>query len=119
MNVVSSPSIHLAPAGAYTRCPPVRGRVTTGVRAVAVGLDLLRPLRPRGGVAAGAGAPRAAARLPRLHGRQLDRAGAPACRGCSKALGCQAIGGSRGGPSTKLHAIEIGRSTRLNSSHAN
>jgi SRSO17 transposase len=27
MNVVSSPSIHLAPAGAYTRCPPVRGRV--------------------------------------------------------------------------------------------
>ena len=28
MNVVPSPSIHLAPAGAYTRCPPIRGRVT-------------------------------------------------------------------------------------------
>ena len=40
-----------------------------------------------------------------LHGRQLDRAGPPARGGRKKALGCQAIGHSRGGPSTKLHAI--------------
>jgi transposase len=43
--------------------------------------------------------------LPGLHGRQLDRAGAPARGGRKKAFGCQAIGRSRGGPSTKLHAI--------------
>jgi transposase len=56
-------------------------------------------------VAAGAGAVGAPARLPRLHDRQLDRAGAPARRGRKKALGCQAIGRSRGGPGTKLHAV--------------
>ena len=72
---------------------------------MAVGLDPLRPLGARGRVAAGAGAPRAPPRLPPLHGRQFDRPRPPARGGRSKALGCQAIGRSRGGPSTKLHAI--------------
>jgi transposase len=56
-------------------------------------------------VAAGAGAPRAAAGLPDLHDRQLDRPRPPARRRSKKALGCQAIGRSRGGPGTKIHAI--------------
>ncbi len=72
---------------------------------MAVGLDPLRPLGARGRVAAGAGAPRAPPRLPPLHGRQFDRPRPPARGGRSKALGCQAIGRSRGGPGTKLHAI--------------
>ncbi len=72
---------------------------------MAVGVDPLRPLGARGRVAAGAGAPRAPPRLPPLHGRQFDRPRPPARGGRSKALGCQAIGLSRGGPSTKLHAI--------------
>ena len=72
---------------------------------MAVGLDPLRPLGPRGRVAAGAGAPRAAAGLPDPHGRQLDRPRPPARRRSEKALGCQAIGRSRGGPGTKIHAI--------------
>ncbi len=59
----------------------------------------------RAGVWQRAGAPRAAARLPGLHGRQFDRPRPPARGGRSKALGCQAIGRSRGGPGTKLHAI--------------
>ncbi len=75
------------------------------LRSLAVGMDAARPLGPRRRLAAGVGAPRAAARFPDLHGRQLDRAGAPARGGRKKALGCRAIGRSRGGPSTKLHAI--------------
>jgi transposase len=47
--------------------------------------------------------------LPPLHGRQLDLPRPPARGRGKKALGCQAIGRSRGGPGTKLHAIAEAR----------
>lgn len=80
------------------------GRIWT----LEVGLDAVRSLGASRRVAAGADQARRAARLRNLQDRQLDRARSPACGGSKKENGDPAIGRSRGGLSTKVHAVVDG-----------
>ena len=79
-------------------------RPASKVRAVAQRICSFRAVARHGRMATHLGCGVARSGHGRINDRQYDRAGTLTCSGCQKKSGTQAIGRSRGGLSTKIHA---------------